>query len=89
MALHLHGVESFKEPRKLTCPKFQSMLPALGPKEAILLQPLLPQTKSVAIPAEDFDERPAFVAKDEQLSAENIYLWNVGDKERQADDGFA
>ena len=81
MALHPRVVEPFKEPRKLTCPKLQGLLPGLGPKEAMLLQSLLPQAKPVAIPVEDFDERPTFVAKDEQLSTENIHLWKTGDKE--------
>jgi hypothetical protein len=55
----------------------------------MFFQPLLPQAKPVAIPVENFDERPAFVAKNEQLPAENIHIWNVGDKERQAVDGLA
>jgi hypothetical protein len=89
MALHLRGVESFKELRKLTCPKLQGLLPGLGPKKAMLLQPLLPQAKPVTIPVEDFDERPAFVAKEEQLSAENIHLWKTGNEEGQAVYGLA
>ena len=55
----------------------------------MLFQSLLPQAKPVAIPVENFDERPAFVAKDEQLSAENIHLWKPGDKKGQAVDGLA
>ena len=66
MSRHGQGIETIKQPGQLPGVNGKHLRLAGWPAKHMPLQTLVPQTKAVAIPVEQLDDRPAAVAKAEK-----------------------
>ena len=82
-------IKTGKQPAQLLAVDGQHLLGQLGPLEAMLFQPLVPQTKSVLVPVQDFDDILAPVAKHKQITAKRIKAHGLLDQHRQPVDRLA
>ena len=74
MSRHGQGIETVKQPGELPGVNGKHLRLAGWPAKHMPLQTLVPQTKAVAIPVEQLDDRPAAVAKAEKVTGEWIEL---------------
>ncbi len=85
----LPDIESLQKPIELTAIEAEHLVLTLGPDKPVPLQPLLPETKTVAVPVEDLDHIPAAVAERKQMPGEWIQLHLHLDQQAQTVDGLA
>lgn len=74
MGTDLLKAESLKKPAELTGVDGHQLLFRFRPTEKMLLQALLPETKTVAIPVQDLDNMTPAVAKNKQVSGKRILM---------------
>jgi len=70
VTLNPPDIESFKKPEKLPPLDLGNPIHKPGPPEPVLLQPLLPETESIPVPVEDFQDVPSFVGEDKEMAGE-------------------
>ena len=63
----LPDIEPLQQPLQLAALEAEHPGLTLGPGKPVPLQPLLPETKTVAVPVEDLDHIPAPVAEGKQI----------------------
>jgi len=89
MGADLLQTQSLQKPAELTRVDGHQLLFRLRPTKKMLLQSLLPETKTVAIPVQDLDNMTPAVAKDKHLSGKRILMQLVFNQNGQPVDGFA
>ena len=72
--LLLTDFKPFQKPTQLPQIQLHDFCGVFRPAEKLLLQPLVPETKPIAVPVQDFDHIPAAIAKGEQVTGERIEL---------------
>ena len=74
MGADLLEAQSLQKPAELTRVDGPQLLFRFRPTEKMLLQTLLPETKTVALPVQDLDNMASTVAKDKQVSGKRILM---------------
>ena len=87
MASNLKRIQPFEQPTQFAGRQLQNLLDGLRPGEAVPLQSLLPETKSVVIPIQNLDDAAVSVAKGEQMSGKDVHLQMLSHQQRQPIDG--
>ncbi len=64
--------EAIKKPAELLCSNIHDLGRVLRPAETMLLQALVPETKTVAVPVQNFERITLAVAEDEKVPGERV-----------------
>ena len=85
----LPDIEPLQQPLQLAALEAEHPGLTLGPGKPVPLQPLLPETKTVAVPVEDLDHIPAPVAEGKQMPGERVQLQVHLNQEAKTVDGLS
>jgi len=81
-------VEPIQQPSKSLPVDFSHLVCRLRPFETMFLKTLDPQAKSVSVPIQNLDDRPASIAEHKQVSGEHLMLEMVLHQDGQPVDLF-
>jgi len=68
------NIQTSKQPRKLLTANIYYVILGFRPTESIFLQSLMPQTKSILIPKQNFDDITTAVTKGEKITREKVMI---------------
>ncbi len=82
-------INALKEKGKLLLRDLSGFLAVHRPGELIFLQAFQPQTETIPVPVNDFQDPPEFIAEQEQIALKGIHLQVFGYDDRKPVDLFA
>jgi len=82
-------IKAGQQPLQLTLVDRDYLVNGLRPFEPILFQALLPQTKTVAIPVEDFDDVSLPIAENKKIPGKRIMPQRLFHQDAEPINGFA